>query len=209
MRNINNPMHTLSPASDTAIAHRYSAKNLEVKIQNKTALQEELGWPAEPKRAMLCVPAGISEALGGELFTETIQGLLSLPIELVIFGKGSSSYGALCTELAAANPHRVAIVKSTEENQRKMLAAADMALFFTDANGLPELQAALQYGAVPVAPETPALTNYNPNQESGNAFLYEEKTSWLCFAAVVRALETYRFPFDWRTIQKHGMTRND
>jgi starch synthase len=198
-------MHTISPASDTAIAHPYSAKTLDVKIQNKTALQEELGWPAEPKRAMICVPAGISEDLGGALFVEMVQGLLSLPVELIIFGKGSAAYGTLCTELAAAHSHRIAIVKSTEENQRKMFAAADMALFLSDATHLPELATALQYGSVPIAPQSPALADYNPNQESGNAFLYEESTSWLCFAAVVRALETYRFPFDWRTIQRHGM----
>ena len=63
----------------------------------------------------------------------------------------------------------------------------------------------MHYGAVPIAPRTPSLQNYNPVQESGNAFLYDELTKWHCFGAIVRALETFNFPFDWRTIQRHCM----
>lgn len=198
-------MTTLSPASDTAIAHRYTAKSLEQKIQNKTALQEELGWPAEPKRAMICLPAGMTEELGGAILMDMLPGLLSLPVEILVLGKGSSQYGALFTQLAATHEHRIAIMPANEESQRKMFAAADMTLFLTDPAELPQLTYALAYGAVPIAPETEALNNYNPNQESGNAFLFEGHSPWLAFAGVVRALETYRFPFDWRTIQRHCM----
>ncbi len=53
--------------------------------------------------------------------------------------------------------------------------------------------------------ETPLLDGYNAQQETGNAFLYDPPSMWNCFAAMVRALETYRFPFDWKTIQKHGL----
>lgn len=198
-------MHTLSPASDTTIAHRYTVKSLEQKLQNKTALQEELGWPAEPKRAMICLPAGMTDELGGALLMDLLPGLLSLPVEILVYGKGSSQYGALFTQLAATHNHRVAIMPANEESQRKMFAAADISLFLTDPADMPQLKHALAYGAVPVAPETDALMNYNPNQESGNAFLFEAHSPWLAFAGVVRALETYRFPFDWRTIQRHCM----
>lgn len=201
-------MHTLSPSSDTRIAHRYSAKSLDVKTQNKTALQEELGWPAEPKRAMVCLPMGMTDELGGELFMEVLPGLLSLPIELVVLGKGSSKYGTLFTELAASHSHRVAIIPPTDDAQRRLFAAADITLFLTDPSAFVELSHALAYGTVPVAPACTSLENYNPNQERGDAFLFNGTTSWDAFAAMVRALETYRFPFDWHTIQRHCM-RNE
>jgi glycogen synthase len=68
-----------------------------------------------------------------------------------------------------------------------------------------ELRNALSYGAIPVSLPCSVLENYDQNQESGNAFIYEKADVWSAFAAVVRSLETYRFPFDWRTIQKHCM----
>ena len=195
----------LSPHTDSTIAHRYSSSSLDQKLLNKTALQEEIGWPAEPKRPMLCLPAGMSEKLGGPLLQELLQGLLALPIELLIIGKGSASYGTLFTRLSKEHRHRLHILADTEENHRKMYAAADMALFLSDPSSLKELRACLQYGVVPISVPASALEDYDPVQESGNAFLYEHPNSWLAFASLVRAVETYKLPFDWRTIQKHGM----
>lgn len=198
-------MPTLTPATDSTIAQRYTSKTLEQKGKNKTDLQEAIGWPVEKNRAMVCLPAGMTDKLGGALLKEILPGLLSLPIELLILGKGSKDYGALFTDLAKKEKHRVHIVPHEEDAVRKMYAAADIALFLSDASDLAELGHALRYGVVPVAPECRAIENYNPVQETGNAFTYQNDNAWLCFAALVRALETHKFSFDWRTIQKHCM----
>lgn len=198
-------MTAFSPSADRAIARPYDIRTLEYKVQNKVALQEELGWPAEPKRALICMPTGVSEQLGGKLLEELLPGLMELSVQLVILGKGSASYGKMLTTLAKEHSHRIAIVPNEDEAIRKMYAASDMALFLSNPKGTPELAHALAYGAVPLAPSTSGIDDYNPNQESGVAFVYDKMTVWHAFAAAVRALETYKFPFDWRTIQKHGM----
>ncbi len=59
-----------------------------------------------------------------------------------------------------------------EDSVRKMLAAADMALFFAPAT-TEDLKLALRYGVVPVSMPSTVLENYNPVQEAGNAFTYE------------------------------------
>ena len=198
-------MTTFSPAADKAIARAYGVQTLEYKVQNKVSLQEELGWPEEPKRAMLCIPSGVSEQLGGKLLEEVLPGLMELPLQILILGKGSSSYGKMLTELAKEHNHRIAIVPNDEKMIRKMYAASDMALFLSNPAAMPELQQCLSYGVVPVAPSLSKLHDYNPNQESGEAFTYEKQTVWHVFAGIVRALETFKFPFDWRTIQRHCM----
>src|SRR5207244_419988 len=71
----------------------------EEKAVAKETLQKELGWPVEPKRACVCIPAGLSDTAGGTLFEETVAGLLTLPIQLLILGKGSEHFGRLCTKL--------------------------------------------------------------------------------------------------------------
>lgn len=195
----------MTPATDQKIAQRYTSKTLEKKGKNKLSLQEELGWPAEAKRPVLCLPAGMSEKIGGELLEQVLPGLLSMDVQILILGKGSSKYGALFTELAKAHPHKIAIIPNEEVAMRKMYAAADMALFLSDPSGMSEVAEALSYGVVPISPTTGALEDYNPIQEAGNAFLYDKEDLWHCFAAVVRANETYKFPFDWRTIQRHCM----
>lgn len=193
------------PATDQKIAQRYTAKSLEKKGKNKLALQEELGWPTEGKRPVLCLPAGMSDQLGGKLLIELLPGLLSLPVEMLVLGKGSSAYGELFTEIANEHDHRIAIIPNDEVSMRKMLAAADMALFLTNPEEMTELEQCLAYGVVPVTPVSSATKDYNPIQESGNSFQFQKDTVWHVFAAIVRALETNKFPFDWRTIQRQCM----
>lgn len=200
-------MNSLSPAYDPKIARRYSARTLEGKGENKAALQRELGWPMEPKAPIVCLPAGMSDVLGGALLKELLPGFLSLPFQILVLGKGSSEYGALFTELGRERGHRLAILPNEETTVRKMFAAADMALFLSDPLDLPEMTTCLTYGVVPVSPECRSLSDYNPVQEAGDSFLFPEGNAWLAFAALVRALETFKFPFDWRTIQRHGMER--
>ena len=198
-------MPTFTPDIDSAIARKYSAKTLEGKVQNKTALQEELGWPEESKIPLLCLPAGMTDDLGGKVLQELLPGLLTLPVQIVILGKGSAAYGTIFTKMAKDYPHRIAILENKEEMIHKMYAASDMALFLANTSDMAEVDYALSYGVVPVAPESENLKNYDPNQENGTAFLYEGSTVWHAFGALVRALETFRFPYDWKTIQKQCM----
>ncbi|MBU0457815.1 hypothetical protein KJ652_01355 [Patescibacteria group bacterium] len=198
-------MTNISPSTDRSIPYQYDVKNLESKVKNKTELQKKLGWPTEKKRAMFCLPAGMTDELGGELLMKIMEGILSLPLELVIVGRGTKEYGKEFTNLASDKSHRIAIIPDKPESICEMYAACDGALFFKDPSGLRELKECLQYGVVPISPESKKLEPYDPIQESGFAFTYDKPDSWHCFAAIVRALETQKFPFDWRTVQKHCM----
>ncbi len=199
-----------SPETDTNITAKYSQKNLDQKARNKSAMQKELGWPQEGRRATVCLPLGMTEALGGQILKAMIPGLLTQSLELLIIGKGSKDYGTLFTELQKQHGHRIAILPSSEASIHKILAASDIALFLADTKGSTEVQACLSYGVIPISPECETLENYDPVQERGTGFLFApaktpEQTAWSAFAALARALETYKFPYDWRTIQRQCM----
>ncbi len=202
-------MTILSPAYDNKITRKFSARTSEHKTDNKLALQEELGWVAEPKQPIVCLPTGITDALGGELLDQVLPGMLELPIGIVIRGRGSKKYGELFTKIAKMSSHRVAIVQDDEVHLRKLLAGSDMGMFFAAQDENDELENAMRYGVIPISLPRPMADNYNPVQESGNAFIYSEPTAWQCFASLVRALETFKFPYDWRTIQRHAMEAMD
>ena len=204
-----NPMPILSPAYDNKIARKYSARTIEHKLENKTVFQEELGWIPEPKQPVICIPTGITDALGGALLEQVLPGLMQLPISIVIRGRGSKKYGELFTKLSSGAAHRISIIPDDETHVRKMLAGSDISLFFADHDDDEMLENCLRYGTVPVSLQKDILDNYNPVQESGNAFVYESESPWLCYGALVRALETFKFPYDWRTIQRHAIESMD
>lgn len=198
-------MQAFLPSYDPLIERKYSIGNIDLKIQNKTALQKSLGWAQEPRRPLLCLPSGMTDKLGGELFAQVLPGLLSLQMELIVLGKGPAKYGALFTKLMNEQHYRIHIAAEDEKNIHRMYAAADMALFLADPSSSPELQHCLQYGVVPVSAPASTLDDYDPIQETGNSFLSSSTNKWNIFASIVRAVETYKFPFDWRTIQRHCM----
>lgn len=196
----------LCPSYDNKIFRKYSTRTIESKIENKLKMQEECGWPQEKNLPLACLPSGMSEDLGGALFEELIDGILQLPLQIVVRGIGSRRYGEMLTNIERAQPHKLRILADAPHNQRKIYAASDIALFFSPpAGGDPELLHCLSYGTIPIGPQADSLEDYNPVQEAGNAFTCDPCTPWMWFTSLVRALETYKLPFDWRTIQRHAM----
>ncbi len=88
--------------------------------------------------------------------------------------------------------------------RKQLIEAADMAICF-NFNDVEEL---FLHGTVPIAGEYTAekgALNYNPNRESGNSFTFEDENQWQIFAALIRAMETYRFPHDWKHVVREGL----
>jgi starch synthase len=192
-----------APAAELHSPQKEGRRILEEKAKQKAAIQRQLGWPEESKRAIVCLPLGMTDELGGRLLKEMLPGLLTLPVEILIRGKGTAAYGKLFTELAKTHSHRIAIIPNQDSAVRHMLQASDMALFL-HAPEMSDVLPCLAAGAVPLCPAADMLEDYNPNQETGNAFTYAQENPWHAFAACVRSMETFRFPYDWRTIQLHG-----
>ncbi|MEK9132458.1 MAG: hypothetical protein AAB606_01995 [Patescibacteria group bacterium] len=82
------------------------------------------------------------------------------------------------------------------------LTAADIAVVPTS-----DIKGVWSHGCVPIAQLDGENTlNYNPLQEKGNGFYFKNQTKWEMFAAVVRALETYQFPYDWENLLREILT---
>lgn len=54
---------------------------------------------------------------------------------------------------------------------------------------------------VPIA-ESGTIKNFDPIAETGNGFVFSSKNPWSLLVALVRASETYRFPYDWKNLVK-------
>jgi len=86
-----------------------------------------------------------------------------------------------------------------DQNLEEGLKSANMMLILNEDKLL--LKKAWANGVIPITNSfTSELINYNPNTEAGNSFTFENFNEWEIFAAIVRALETYKFPYDWKFI---------
>jgi sulfate adenylyltransferase subunit 1 (EFTu-like GTPase family) len=137
-----------------------------------------------------------------------LEGLLVLNVKVVVVDTQQPSDLNNLSELANHkagqiiwyNPEQDDSGRGREEKEiDRLLLAADIAVIFHHHEDLIKLL--MNYGVVIVAEETSVLLeNYKPNEETGNAFLFDKHDLWSVFAAMVRALETFKFPYDWQHI---------
>lgn len=97
-------------------------------------------------------------------------------------------------------PHTV-VLPYSRNNRKIVLQAADISLSFNFS----DVEEMLLNGTIPVSPARAEIVDYNPNHETGNGFVYKNTDSWCMFAALVRALETFKFPYDWNNIIRQGL----
>jgi hypothetical protein len=96
----------------------------------------------------------------------------------------------------------------SEEDFDEAIVKANIVVLINE--NLDKVQKAWESGVVPITQKLdPSIIDYNPNTESGNAFVYKNANEWEVFAAVVRALETYKFPYDWKFIVRSCKASGD
>lgn len=201
---------TITPSYDNKIYCKYSKSTIKNKVQNKLFLQKELWLEEEKKKAMICITCELTDKNGAKIIEEAIKGILELDVQVLVLWIGSIKYQKLFAEIEEQNKDKIQILENSELNKRKIYAASNISLIFNkSSNNMLELKNLLAYGVVPVALEDPILTDYNPITESGNAFIFSKENKWLFFAAIVRAIENFKFTYDWQNIELAVMATFD
>jgi starch synthase len=153
----------------------------------------------------------LTDQKGFDMLAQIIQPLLAQGIQLVVLGIGDQHYHEMFQNLAARYPDQVAIFLTfNTELAQHIYAGSDMFMMPSrfEPCGLGQL-IAMRYGSVPIVRAVGGLANtvqeYDPRTGEGNGFTFINYDPWEFFAAIVRALELYRFKDIWRTLQQRGM----
>lgn len=180
---------------------------LERKEKYKESFQEKYGLIVEKKSFLLGVSLPLLEEENAEMFVDMLPGISALGIQLAVRANGAPRYQKIMSAFAEDHVNFCTFVPDTDYGE--IFNAADVVLLFSDsAESRIQLQKGLSKGCVPVllrGMQVEGIEEYNPNYESGNAFFAFQNSSWGLFAGLVRAHENYRFPYDWRNIQKSAL----
>jgi len=154
-------------------------KFINEKAKKKRELLGKMFFPRTPVLLINCADSGTDDY--GALF----EGLKSIDLTTIVVA-----------------PHPAAqrdknIFYFTPDKLEDAAAAADFVVAPDNGN----LKTWRAEGCVPISQlDGDSTVNYNPLQEKGNGFYFKNPTAWEMFAAVVRALETYQFPYDWENL---------
>ena len=200
-----------NPERDASIATRYDIATVEKKAENKRALQQEVGLPQNPSIPVIGLISRLYDQKGLDLIANIMWGLMRLNLQLVVLGAGDSRYEEMFRANARDNPLKVsATIGFKPVLAQHIYAGSDMFLMPSrfEPCGLGQL-ISIRYGTIPIVRATGGLADtiqdWDPVRQTGNGFVFEAYDHWDLYAQVVRALETYRQPQQWRRLQANAM----
>ena len=201
----------INPATDHYIQSHFDMYSLDTRAENKRVLQEQAHLPVQADVPLIGMVSRLADQKGFDLIAQIVEPLLAQGIQFVVLGIGEQRYHELFQKLAARHPEQVAIFLTfNAEFAQRIYAGSDMFLMPSrfEPCGLSQL-IAMRYGCVPVVRSVGGLADtvqeYDPKTGDGNGFTFIHYDAWELFAAIVRALEVYRFKDIWRTLQQRGM----
>lgn len=201
------------PATDPNIASNFDAASAGKRAANKAALQKEAGLPLRPEVPLLAVVSRLTDQKGLDLIAAAIEPLIRhLGCQFVVMGTGELRYHEMLTALAARYPEQVAVFLTFNRPLEQCIyAGADVFVMPSrfEPCGLNQM-VAMRYGCVPVVHATGGLADsvhdYSPETGEGNGFSFSHYDSMALFAALVRALETYRHRETWADLVHRCMS---
>jgi starch synthase len=199
------------PATDTSIESTYDAFSLEKRRPNKAVLQRLVNLPVEEFIPLIGMISRLTDEKGLDLLEATILPLLDQNIQLVVMGIGDQHYHEMFQRLAMHYPRQVAIrFTFNTELSHRIIAGSDMLLMPSrfEPCGLTQMLA-MRYGSIPIVRQTGGLADtvqeFDPMLNTGNGFCFPRYDAFQFFAAVVRALEVYRFTESWSDLMQRAM----
>ena len=162
------------------------------KKQKKEQQQQQWGFTVNGSIPMVLIEADIDVHIQN-ILREIVDGIATIGIQLVVLEPQDEHFRAVWKTFTEKYPKSVRMVPSREAD----LDAFDMTVL--DELTPSRVQELKEHQLVPVAEK--GVMPFDPIAEKGNGFVFQENP-WSLFAALVRAAETYRFPYDWQNIVK-------
>ncbi|MGA2044479.1 MAG: glycogen synthase GlgA [Roseiarcus sp.] len=150
-----------NPESDAHLPRRYGPAQIDLRAENKTALQRRMDLLGEAAGPLFGIVTRISSQKGLDLLLDALPGLIARGGQLAVLGAGDPVLQEAFAQAARSNPGAVGCVFDyDEEIAHLMQAGSDFILVPSrfEPCGLTQL-CALRYGATPIVARVGGLAD--------------------------------------------------
>ncbi|MGH2490633.1 MAG: glycogen synthase, partial [Candidatus Limnocylindria bacterium] len=190
------------PATDRNIPARYSAGDPHGKVNDKAALQKELGLAINARTPVFGIIGRLVEQKGIDILTAVAPEILRSGGQIAVLGTGEPTYEAMWKDLAAKHPGTLSLTLGFDAAlAQRIYAGADMFLMPSrfEPCGLGQL-ISFRYGTIPVVHEVGGLAetvrDLDREGTRGNGFSFADYSPAAFDDAIARAMRAYRGPKD-------------
>ncbi|NEO88295.1 MAG: glycogen synthase GlgA [Spirulina sp. SIO3F2] len=208
-------MDSYNPETDRYIVENFTAETLDQRVENKIALQEELGLQINPDAFLIGMVSRLVEQKGIDLLLQVMDRFLAYSdAQFVLLGTGDRYYETQMWHIAARYPGRASVqILYNDGLSRRIYAGSDVFLMPSrfEPCGIAQMLA-MRYGALPIVRRTGGLvdtvSHHDPMGEAGTGFCFDRYEPLDLFTCITRAWESYRYKDHWRSLQKRAMAQN-
>ena len=203
------------PSNDAAIAKVFTSTTLDDRVENKIALQTEVGLTVNKEAFLIGIVSRLVEQKGLDLVLQVLDRFLAYnDAQIVVLGTGDRYYETALWELSVRYPGRMATyLLYNDALSRRIYAGADAFLMPSrfEPCGISQMLS-MRYGCVPIVRRTGGLVDtvsqHEPVSQTGTGYCFDRYEPLDLFSSLVRAAEGFRFKDQWRTLQQRGMAED-
>lgn len=200
-----------NPQTDPRIKVNYTSRSLGRKVQNKNALQKELGLPETDEVPLFGMVTRLTHQKGMELMEAKLDWLLSQDVQVVILGTGDAHYEEFLKDAAERHPENLRVILAFDGNlAQRIYAGCDIFLMPSkfEPCGLAQM-IAMRYGTLPLVCVTGGLADtvpaYNYGERSGRGITFHTQHPEDFSHALWRAIELFHDKDHFLQAQKNAM----
>lgn len=203
-----------SPSSDKLIPYKYTEENLEGKEQNKQALLTRVNMAYQENTPVIGMISRIIEQKGYSILLDALGQLMELNVQIVILGTGDKKLEKQIHSFQKKYADKISLNQAFDETLAHMIeSGSDMFLMPSNYEpcGMNQMYS-LKYGTIPIVFNVGGLAEtiyeYNPDEKTGNGFVFDKYTAKDLLRAVKRALKIYKKKDLWGELQLAAMQQD-
>ncbi|WP_330178223.1 glycogen synthase GlgA [Candidatus Vondammii sp. HM_W22] len=202
------------PRADAHLVKNYTARTLSNGVENKRALQQELGLAQHPDVMLLGVISRLADQKGLDLFADIVPELLNDGVQICLLGSGDPVLEGRFSEFAHKHLGQFATyIGYNERLAHRMEAGIDAFIMPSryEPCGLNQMYS-MAYGTPPIVRHTGGLADsvvdagsLENMQSDATGFVFEHADAGALLHAIRRAQAFYADLDKWHKIQRNGM----
>ena len=179
----------------------YANDTLKKKYEIKEKIQQQLWLKVGKKTFIAWTCMAITTKNHAKELISSMEGLLEVGVQFVVLAKSEAKYQKPMEDLMQKYPWSITALEEGEASERLIYSVSDVCLFLENDEN--KIASSLSYACVPVCKKwSDIVKNFDPLLEKWNWFNLNWDTHWHIFEWIIRAKETFRFPYDWETLKK-------
>ena len=185
--------------------HRqYDCENLKNKFKEKALLQKKHDLSENKKVFVVWYIQDLRSKYHSEELIKALEWCLSIWMQVALLASAEDKFQKPIESLYQKFNNQITILDQSDENEKDILALADTCIFLNQDDT--KVLSSLSYACIPLYLKSEnsnkLISNFNPLSEKWNWFLIDSYSYWHIFSTIVKANETYRFPYDWENLKQ-------